>query len=256
MASCRVLGAEAAHGAAPDLRMPPVRDRLGTVKRWSYPQPEKRSTRDSNDRRRFPFCCDRQSGSRRRNGAFFRSYRRRTESAIRSTRSARRRKVSTVWRFAEPSFAEINGGRVRLGAGRAEYGLFSVHEEPDTQMALVQKRGRCARQAEVNMGYCDYLMAGDIQYSVKFQGKFPKKVFVHGTNTAGFEEIVEVECTRKHRTARCKTRRRSFKYTAPLSPRASYSRFARPGPAQRLDPTTTRAAPLRQSSGVDGRCQA
>ena len=66
------------------------------------------------------------------------------------------------------------------------------------------------------MGYCDYLMAGDIQYAVKFQGKFPKKVFVHGTNTAGFGEIFKYKCTHKQRTARCKNSLGdSFKYTVP-----------------------------------------
>lgn len=80
-----------------------------------------------------------------------------------------------------------------------------------------KKRGRYAPgKLRSNMGYCDYLMAGDIQYSVKFQGKFPKKVFVHGTNTAGFGEIVKYKCTHKQRTARCKNSLGdSFKYTVP-----------------------------------------
>jgi hypothetical protein len=78
-----------------------------------------------------------------------------------------------------------------------------------------RKRDRYAPgKLRSNMGYCDYLMAGDIQYSVEFQGRFPKKVVVHGTNTAGFGEIVKYKCTHEQRTARCRNSLGdAFKYT-------------------------------------------
>ena len=84
-------------------------------------------------------------------------------------------------------------------------------------MALVQERGRYAPgKLRSNMGYCNYLMASDIQYPVQFEGKFPKKVIVHGTNTAGFGEITKFKCTHKQRTARCtNSLGDSFEYTVP-----------------------------------------
>jgi hypothetical protein len=67
-----------------------------------------------------------------------------------------------------------------------------------------------------NMGYCDYLMAGDVQDSVRLRGRFPRRVVVHGTNTLGFEPRVVFRCTRRQRTARCtNSLGDSFRYTVP-----------------------------------------
>jgi hypothetical protein len=67
-----------------------------------------------------------------------------------------------------------------------------------------------------NMGYCDYLMAGDIQDSVRLRGRFPRRVGLHGTNRRGFEPRVSFRCTRRQRTARCtNSLGDSFRYTVP-----------------------------------------
>jgi hypothetical protein len=66
------------------------------------------------------------------------------------------------------------------------------------------------------MGGCDYLMAGDVQYNVDLQLRFPGRVFVHGTNTAGFGARVEYRCVRENLTARCtNSLGDSFRYTVP-----------------------------------------
>ena len=65
-----------------------------------------------------------------------------------------------------------------------------------------------------NLGYCNRLMAGDVQNSVAFQGKYPKRVGFHGTNWAGFGEIAIFRCTHKGRTVRCENSLGdAFRYT-------------------------------------------
>jgi hypothetical protein len=60
------------------------------------------------------------------------------------------------------------------------------------------------------------LMAGDIQYAVKFQRRWPRQAYVHGTNTAGFGARVLYRCVRVNRTARCtNSLGDSFRYTVP-----------------------------------------
>lgn len=77
-----------------------------------------------------------------------------------------------------------------------------------------------------NTGTCDYLMAGDVQYEVDTRLRFPRRVGVHGTNTAGFGARVDYRCIRQNRTARCtNSLGDSFRYTAPaglLPPAATH----------------------------------
>jgi len=62
------------------------------------------------------------------------------------------------------------------------------------------------------------LMASDIQHAVLFRSGFPRRAFVHGTNTAGFGPRVEYRCVRNNRTARCVNQLGdSFRYTVPAA---------------------------------------